>query len=287
LKSELAPIEDRGVVFGVVSAPQGSTPQYTSEQLRADRGDGTRRSPRPQPSPRSRGSRRSSTAMRYCGSSPGRSAPATRRQIATSLRPQMMSIRGRSRSRSAALARAVVPLAAGRVRDHVAGAIRGAVAHRRPLRRRGPQVPGVQNLQTDLRLNTPEGARPDQPRQAFRRSPVNVEHRGPHAGDDAGGRQVTRFKRDGEQYDVMVQWRPTTARRRRTSATFNVRGRGGEMVQPPNLVDVEGVRWRPQSLNPLQPPARGEGDRHARARLLDRRGAEGVWTPPPGSALPC
>ena len=34
LKSELAPIEDRGVVFGFVSAPQGSTPQYTAEQLR-------------------------------------------------------------------------------------------------------------------------------------------------------------------------------------------------------------------------------------------------------------
>src|SRR5690606_762419 len=34
LKSELSPIEDRGLIFGVVSAPQGSTPQYTSEQLR-------------------------------------------------------------------------------------------------------------------------------------------------------------------------------------------------------------------------------------------------------------
>jgi multidrug efflux pump len=34
LKSELAPTEDRGVVFGIVSAPQGSTPQYTSDQLR-------------------------------------------------------------------------------------------------------------------------------------------------------------------------------------------------------------------------------------------------------------
>ena len=34
LKSELSPIEDRGVIFGVVSAPQGSTPQYTADQLR-------------------------------------------------------------------------------------------------------------------------------------------------------------------------------------------------------------------------------------------------------------
>ncbi len=34
LKSELAPLEDRGVVLGLVTAPQGSTPQYTSDQLK-------------------------------------------------------------------------------------------------------------------------------------------------------------------------------------------------------------------------------------------------------------
>ena len=34
LKSELAPLEDRGVVFGLVAAPQGSTPQYTADMLK-------------------------------------------------------------------------------------------------------------------------------------------------------------------------------------------------------------------------------------------------------------
>jgi multidrug efflux pump len=34
IKSELSPIEDRGVIFGLVTAPQGSTPQYTADQLR-------------------------------------------------------------------------------------------------------------------------------------------------------------------------------------------------------------------------------------------------------------
>ncbi|MEO8849586.1 MAG: efflux RND transporter permease subunit, partial [Casimicrobiaceae bacterium] len=33
LKSELAPTEDRGVVFGTVTAPQGSTPQYTADLI--------------------------------------------------------------------------------------------------------------------------------------------------------------------------------------------------------------------------------------------------------------
>src|SRR4029450_7474211 len=34
LKSELAPIEDRGIVFTLVTAPQGSTPQYTADQIK-------------------------------------------------------------------------------------------------------------------------------------------------------------------------------------------------------------------------------------------------------------
>jgi multidrug efflux pump len=34
LKSELAPTEDRGVIFGTITAPQGSTPQYTADLIR-------------------------------------------------------------------------------------------------------------------------------------------------------------------------------------------------------------------------------------------------------------
>ena len=63
-----------------------------------------------------------------------------------------------------------------------------------------------------------------------------------------GGRQVTRFKRDGEQYDVIVQVAPVD---RSTPADIRdtyVRARDGGMVQLSNLVEVrEGVA--PQSLN--------------------------------------
>src|SRR5262245_14811548 len=34
LKSELAPLEDRGIVFGMVTAPQGSTPKHTADQIK-------------------------------------------------------------------------------------------------------------------------------------------------------------------------------------------------------------------------------------------------------------
>src|SRR4029078_12244541 len=34
LKSELSPLEDRGVILGIVTAAQGSTPQYTADQIK-------------------------------------------------------------------------------------------------------------------------------------------------------------------------------------------------------------------------------------------------------------
>ena len=63
-----------------------------------------------------------------------------------------------------------------------------------------------------------------------------------------GGRQVTRFKRDGEQYDVIVQVAPVDRSTPADISDTYVRARDGGMVQLSNLVDVrEGVA--PQSLN--------------------------------------
>jgi multidrug efflux pump len=66
-----------------------------------------------------------------------------------------------------------------------------------------------------------------------------------------GGRQVTRFKKDGEQYDVIVQVAPRDRSRPNDISDIYVRGRDGGMVQLANVVDVaEGVS--PQSLNHFQ-----------------------------------
>ena len=63
-----------------------------------------------------------------------------------------------------------------------------------------------------------------------------------------GGRVVTRFKRDGEQYDVIVQVAPLDRTTPADISEIYVRARDGSMVQLANLVDVkEGVA--PQSLN--------------------------------------
>ena len=109
------------------------------------------------------------------------------------------------------------------------------------------KVPGLQNLQIDLRLNTPE-VRVNINRDKLGDVGVNVDTVGRTLETMLGGRQVTRFKRDGEQYDVIVQVAQLDRTTPADISEIYVRARDGGMVQLANLVDVhEGVA--PQSLN--------------------------------------
>ena len=108
----------------------------------------------------------------------------------------------------------------------------------------------MQNLQIDLRLNTPE-VRVNINRDKLGDIGVNVDTVGRTLETMLGGRQVTRFKRDGEQYDVIVQVAPLDRTTPADISDIYVRARDGSMVQLSNLVDVkEGVA--PQSLNHFQ-----------------------------------
>jgi multidrug efflux pump len=109
------------------------------------------------------------------------------------------------------------------------------------------KYPGIQNLQIDLRLNTPE-VRVNINRDKLSDVGVPVDTVGRTLETMLGGRQVTRFKRDGEQYDVIVQVAPLD---RSTPADIRdayVRARDGSMVQLSNLVEVR-ENVAPQSLN--------------------------------------
>jgi multidrug efflux pump len=109
------------------------------------------------------------------------------------------------------------------------------------------KYPGVQNLQIDLRLNTPE-VRVRINRDKLSDIGVPVDTVGRTLETMLGGRQVTRFKREGEQYDVIVQVAPLDRSTPSDISDSYVRARDGGMVQLSNLVDVrEGVA--PQSLN--------------------------------------
>jgi multidrug efflux pump len=247
LKSELSPTEDRGVVFGVLTAPQGSTPQYTADQIKpieqfyagipeaaaftAISGfptvvDGT-------------------AVLRL---KPWEDRKKRQQQIADELRPKFASVPG-------AIAFPLNPPSLGQ--SFRSTPIEFVIMSQIPygdLQRlvdrfldEARKYPGVQNLQTDLRLNTPE-VRVRINRDKLSDIGVPVDTVGRTLETMLGGRQVTRFKREGEQYDVIVQVAPVDRTTPADISDSYVRARDGSMVQLSNLVDVkEGVA--PQSLN--------------------------------------
>jgi multidrug efflux pump len=93
------------------------------------------------------------------------------------------------------------------------------------------------NPDTDLRLNKPQLA-VDIDREKSAALGIDVETIGRTLETLLGGRQVTRFKREGKQYDVIVQ---LEAKDRNTPADLTsifVRARDGRLVQLSNLVKV-------------------------------------------------
>jgi len=250
LKSELAPTEDRGVIFGLVTAPQGSTPQFTSDQLK----------------PIEEFYAQIPEAFAYTAISgfptvvdgiailrlkPWEERTKRQQQITDELRPKFASIPG-------ALAFPLNPpsLGQGFRSTPIEYVIMAQVPYAELQRLvdrfldEARKINGVQNLQIDLRLNTPE-VRVNINRDKLGDIGVNVDTVGRTLETMLGGRQVTRFKRDGEQYDVIVQVAPLDRTSPADISDIYVRARDGSMVQLANLVTVkEGVA--PQSLNHFQ-----------------------------------
>jgi len=250
LKSELSPVEDRGMIFGQLSAPQGSTPNYTSEQLRAIEAFYAE-VPEAFASTTLSGFPTVVDGIAILRLKPWEQREKAQQQIANELRPKLASIAG-------AQAFPINPPSLGQsFRSTPIEYVIMAQVPYSDLQRLVDrflesvrQYPGIQNLQTDLRLNTPE-VRVAINRDKLGDIGVEADTVGRTLETMLGGRQVTRFKREGEQYDVMVQ---VAAADRTSPGDINdiyVRGRKGDMVQLSNLVEVkEGVSA--QSLNHFQ-----------------------------------
>ncbi|MGL5631923.1 MAG: efflux RND transporter permease subunit, partial [Azovibrio sp.] len=107
--------------------------------------------------------------------------------------------------------------------------------------------PGLTTVDTDLKLNKPELAvRVNRERAAD--AGVQVDVLGRTLETMLGGRQVTRFKRDGEQYDVMVQVADADRTNPGDIQGIYVRGQQGNMVPLANLVEVDET-VSPRELN--------------------------------------
>jgi multidrug efflux pump len=105
------------------------------------------------------------------------------------------------------------------------------------LMERIEQYPGLINVDTDLNLNAPELA-VDIDRAKVADLGLDISVIGRTMETLLGGREVTRYEVDGEQFSVMVQ---LAAEERATPATLSrifVRSASGEMVQLSNIVKV-------------------------------------------------
>jgi multidrug efflux pump len=247
LKSELAPLEDRGVILGIVTAPQGSTPQYTADQIKPIE-QFYAQVPETAAWTAISGFPTVVDGIAVLRLKSWEERTKRQQQIADELRPRFGAIPG-------AIAFPINPPSLGQ--PFRSTPIEYVIMSQIPypdLQRlvdrfvdEARKYPGVQNLQTDLRLNTPE-VRVRINRDKLSDIGVPVDTVGRTLETMLGGRQVTRFKREGEQYDVIVQVAPIDRSTPADISDSYVRARDGSMVQLSNLVDIrEGVA--PQSLN--------------------------------------
>ncbi|HEY5310692.1 MAG TPA: efflux RND transporter permease subunit, partial [Casimicrobiaceae bacterium] len=207
LKAELAPTEDRGVVFGLVTTPQGSTPTYVADQIRPIE-EFYAQVPEAAAFTSIQGFPTVVDGNAILRLKPWEERKKKQQQITDEMRPKLASIPG-------AIAFPINPPSLGQSfrSTPVEFVVMSQVPYpelQRIVDRFLEEVrkyPGVQNLQTDLRLNTPE-VRVAINRDKLSDIGVAVDTVGRTLETMLGGRQVTRFKREGEQYDVIVQVAP-------------------------------------------------------------------------------
>ncbi len=109
------------------------------------------------------------------------------------------------------------------------------------------QNPGFLQVDTDLRLNKPE-VRMDVDRERAADMGVTVDVIARTVETMLGGRTVTRYKRDGEQYDVVVQMVSANRSTPEDIDRLFVRGRGDAMIPLASLVTTREVVV-PRELN--------------------------------------
>jgi len=102
---------------------------------------------------------------------------------------------------------------------------------------RARAYPGLANLDSDLKLNKPQLS-VDINREKAAAVGVQVDAIGRTLETLLGGRQVTRFKREGKQYDVIVKLEDKDRRQPTDLTSIYVRGNNGQLLQLANLVTM-------------------------------------------------
>ncbi len=247
LKSELAPLEDRGIVIGVFLAPEGATLDYTAryarqlESIYAATADVERYFV-------VAGNPTVSQGISFVGLVDWNDRPRNSASVVKELFPRFMGIPGvlafpvlppslGQSPRERPINFVIVTSASYGELDQLTGKMLAEIA----------KNPGFVNVDTDLKLNKPELSVIVN-RDKSSDTGVEVETVGRTLETMLGGRQVTRFKRDGEQYDVLIQ----VANAERVTPSdvreIFVRARDGSMMPLASLLSVDEA-VSPRELN--------------------------------------
>ncbi|MBN8912746.1 MAG: efflux RND transporter permease subunit [Rhizobiales bacterium] len=237
LKSELAPVEDRGVIRVRGTGPEGATLAYTSrysaeaDAILAD-----------VPEIASRlvinGNPEVSGFLIFAPLKDWSERTRTQQEITREISPKVRRIAG-------VFAFAPNPNAFGQRGSskpvefivQSSGSYEELDALSTKLLAALESYRGLESLETDLKLNTPEfRIEMDRAKVSDLRLDVNVVGRTLET--LLGGRQVTRFEMNGEQYDVMVQLDIPDRSTPAALDTIFLRSPSGEMIQLSNIVKV-------------------------------------------------
>lgn len=247
IKSELAPIEDRGVIFGVVNAPEGSTLEYTLDSVKQIENMYAQQA-ETEGYQAIIGFPTVTDSFAILRLKPWEQRERSQQDIARGLQPQFSALPG---------VRAFPTNPPSFGQRATSKPVEFVIMSQMPYAELAQVVaaftdqlqdyPGLQNIDTDLRLNTPE-LRVEMDRDKLADLGVSVDTVGRTLESLLGGRQVTRFEEDGEQYDVIVQVdKPFRANPSDILDIF-VRNEANEMV-PLNAFLSVNESVSPQSLN--------------------------------------
>ena len=247
LKTELAPQEDRGRVIGIFSGPEGATIDYMGRYAR-ELEDIYAGLPEVDRYLVIAGNPTVSQGISFVGFTDWGERERGAAQIAEELGPKLRAIPGVN-------AFPVMPASFGQSpRSRPLSFVVSTSESYDELARYTELIldemrnnPGFISPDTDLKLTLPElSVEVDRDRAADLGVPVDVIGRTLET--MLGGRQVTRYKQDAEQYDVIVQVAAASRADPRDIRDIFVRARNGEMVPLANVVKVsEAVA--PRELN--------------------------------------
>ncbi|TWS96611.1 efflux RND transporter permease subunit [Reyranella sp. CPCC 100927] len=247
MKSELSPLEDRGVILVLGTAPEGATIDYSSRYARAFEPIGMGL-PEVGSTYAVAGSPTVTDAVAFLRLHHWDDRSRKQQDIAEGIRPAVEGIPG---------VRAFVNNPPSLGQSFRSRPVQFVILSSRPFAEIEEHIerlmdvlndnPGLVSVDHDLRLNKPQ-IDVQMKRDKIADLGLSVEATGRTLETLFGGRQVTRFNREGKQYDVIVQVEPIDRQTPYDLSQVYVRSRGGDMVQLSNIVTADET-VAPKELN--------------------------------------